>query len=106
MGKVNTPHEILGLSRNATAEQIKRRYRELASKAHPDKGGTDEQFQALQAAYEAALQLPPVACETCEDTGVVLRPVTIKGKRRRGLVGLSAEEFVVRVPCPNCRGRK
>lgn len=99
---MSKPHEILGLPRNATAEEVKRRYRELASKAHPDKGGTVEQFQALQAAYEAALQLPPVNCETCEDTGVVLKTAEVP-KKRRAVLGL---EFAVRVPCPSCRGQR
>jgi DnaJ-class molecular chaperone len=92
------PHEILGLPRNATADEVKQRYRELASKAHPDKGGTVEQFQTLRAAYEAALELPPVKCETCEDTGTVMRPVTTK-RKARGLVG----DFAVKVPCPSCK---
>lgn len=96
---MSTPHEILGLPRNASEAEIRRRYRELASKAHPDKGGTVEQFQALQAAYEAALALPPVLCERCEDTGTVMVPVATK-RKQRGLVG----DFAVKVPCgPKCK---
>ena len=32
-------------------------YRALAQKAHPDKGGSAQEFQALQAAYEQAKML-------------------------------------------------
>ena len=35
------PYEILGLDRRATAEQIKKRYRELMFKWHPDKNPDD-----------------------------------------------------------------
>jgi hypothetical protein len=35
--------------------EIRRWYRALARKAHPDAGGTDEQFRLLQESYEEAL---------------------------------------------------
>lgn len=35
--------------------EVKTRYRELARHAHPDTGGTEEQFKQINAAYEAAL---------------------------------------------------
>lgn len=42
----------LGLPPNATRQQIKRRYRALAKKYHPDLGGDARQMQRLVAAYE------------------------------------------------------
>lgn len=43
---------VLGLPSNATPHQIKKRYRMLAKKYHPDMGGDPQQMQRLVAAYE------------------------------------------------------
>ena len=49
-------YDILGLQRNASAEEIKKAYRRLARKYHPDTAGGDaraaERFKELQEAYE------------------------------------------------------
>jgi len=45
-------YQILGLPRTATADEIKRAYRRLASQHHPDRGGDTARFQELQQAYE------------------------------------------------------
>lgn len=42
---------ILGLPPNATPDQIKRRYRMLAKRYHPDRGGDQRQMQRIVAAY-------------------------------------------------------
>lgn len=44
-------YEILGIKENANAEEIKRAFRSLASKHHPDKGGDTAAFQRIQEAY-------------------------------------------------------
>ncbi|HLJ32965.1 MAG TPA: J domain-containing protein [Ktedonobacteraceae bacterium] len=43
---------VLGLPSNATPEQIKRRYRTLAKRYHPDRGGDQHEMQRIIAAYE------------------------------------------------------
>lgn len=53
-------YEILGVSRNATPDEIKRAYRKLASINHPDKGGDKTKFQEIQHAYDQ-LTNPPAA---------------------------------------------
>ena len=46
--------EFLGLDSTATSKDIDKRYKELALKAHPNKGGTKVQFQKLQRAVQLA----------------------------------------------------
>jgi len=45
-------YEILGLEKGASDTDIKKAYRKLAMKHHPDKGGDPEQFKKIQAAYD------------------------------------------------------
>ena len=47
-----TPYDVLGLTRDATADDVKKAYRKLAREHHPDKGGDPEKFKKVQEAYE------------------------------------------------------
>jgi molecular chaperone DnaJ len=44
-------YQILGVDRAATAEDIKKAYRRLAHKHHPDKGGDENLFKKISEAY-------------------------------------------------------
>jgi DnaJ-domain-containing protein 1 len=50
---------VLGLPSNATPQQIKRRYRSLAKRYHPDRGGDQRQMQRIIAAYEFLMREQP-----------------------------------------------
>ena len=45
-------YEILGISKTANQKEIKKAYRSLALKHHPDKGGKEETFKEISKAYE------------------------------------------------------
>lgn len=49
---MQNPYQTLGVDRNATADEIKRAYRKLASQHHPDRGGDTKKFQDIQSAYD------------------------------------------------------
>lgn len=63
--KDNQSYNILGVSKNATNDEVKKAYRELAVKYHPDKVATlgeefqkvaEEKFKAINGAYQAVRQ--------------------------------------------------
>ena len=46
-------HDILGIKSDASKDEIKKAYRTLASKHHPDKdGGDEDKFKEIQEAYD------------------------------------------------------
>ncbi|OGF68591.1 molecular chaperone DnaJ [Candidatus Giovannonibacteria bacterium RIFCSPHIGHO2_02_FULL_44_31] len=45
-------YEILGVQRNASKDEIKKAFRKLAHKHHPDKGGKENDFKEINEAYQ------------------------------------------------------
>lgn len=55
---MDDPFKILGVSRDASEDDIKRAYRQLAKKYHPDvnkEPNAEEKFKQIQNAYQQAL---------------------------------------------------
>ena len=57
------PYQVLGVSRNATEEEIKKAYRNLSRKYHPDanvnnpnKDQAEEMFKEIQSAYQQVMK--------------------------------------------------
>jgi curved DNA-binding protein CbpA len=50
---------VLGLPPDATRQEIKRRYRELAKKYHPDRGGDQKEMRRIIAAYQLLMKSSP-----------------------------------------------
>jgi len=45
-------YEILGISKNASPDEIKKAFRRAAIEHHPDRGGSEAQFKKINEAYE------------------------------------------------------
>ena len=45
-------YTLLGIQKTATSTEVKKAYRKLAVKHHPDKGGDPEKFKEISKAYE------------------------------------------------------
>ena len=45
-------YQILGIPKSATEDEIKKAYRKLAHKHHPDKGGEEKKFKEINEAYQ------------------------------------------------------
>lgn len=45
-------YDILGVKKDASADEIKKAFRRLARKHHPDAGGSEEKFKEINEAYE------------------------------------------------------
>lgn len=45
-------YELLGVDKNVSMDDLKKVFRKMALKHHPDRGGDTEKFQEIQQAYE------------------------------------------------------
>jgi curved DNA-binding protein len=48
-----SPYQVLGLTPGASDDEVKKAYRTLAMKHHPDRGGDENEFKKIKEAYEA-----------------------------------------------------
>ena len=62
-------YDVLGVGHNATSEQIKKAYKKLANKFHPDKERGDEEiFKRINQAYETLID--PLKRQSYDITGI------------------------------------
>ena len=45
-------YQTLGLEKTSSQEEIKKKFRKLSMKHHPDRGGDKETFQKINEAYQ------------------------------------------------------
>ena len=45
-------YKLLDIDKNASEQEIKKAYRKLAVKCHPDRGGNEEEFKNISKAYQ------------------------------------------------------
>jgi len=53
---VESPYEVLGVEPGVDEDTLNEAYRERVKEAHPDQGGTVDQFQRVQVAYEEIIE--------------------------------------------------
>jgi curved DNA-binding protein CbpA len=92
------PYELLGVSRLATAEEIKKAFRRAALVHHPDKGGDAAKFGEVRAAYDLLSDPERRARVDLGDdgSGIVSEATVAARSAQEGGSG----------PCPVCGGAK
>lgn len=60
------PYQILGLSNQADLKEVKKTYKKLCLKYHPDNGGNEAKFHEVNQAYQMIVngQVPSSACKS------------------------------------------
>lgn len=53
------PHEVLGVRRGATPDELRRAWRRAARASHPDRGGDRRAFELVASAYVRLLEGRP-----------------------------------------------
>jgi molecular chaperone DnaJ len=112
------PHEVLGVAADASPAEVKRAYRRLAMRWHPDRNDLPEaveRFKEISAAYERLLAVDDEnGAETADGDGVAEEDTPPRAADIRLNLELSLEEaaagcrrklrYVRGKPCPTCTG--
>ena len=86
-----SPFEVLGISDDASPDEIRRAYRRQARRYHPDRNpgdeGAAEAFLAVKAAYERLDPADPDAGFDAERVVAEMQRAAVEAERRRGRGG-------------------
>ena len=86
-------YDVLGVDHNATSEQIKKAYKKLANKHHPDKErGDEELFKRINQAYETLID--PVKRQSYDITGIYEGTDAIHVKSARESIELAVFNII------------
>lgn len=77
-------YKILEVNENASLDEIKKSYRKLAGKHHPDKGGDTKRFQEISQAYDTLSDPDKKAMYDAEKNGQGFNPFTAQGGGGQG----------------------
>ena len=80
------PYEILEVDKNTSLEDIKIKYKQLANKYHPDKGGDAEKFKLINLAYN--ILMDPIKRQSFDDNGIFFTDTTIINDAKTKLIEL------------------
>ena len=86
-------YAVLGVDNNATSEQIKKAYKKLANKFHPDKErGDEEMFKRINQAYETLID--PLKRQSYDITGIYEGTDAIHVKSARESIELAVFNII------------
>lgn len=93
------PYEILGLSPNATLDEIRTRYKQLANLHHPDKGGDENTFKNISLAYN--ILSDPIKKQSYDTQGIFFTDSLMYGEAKDVLLRLFNEKINTHDPDSN-----
>lgn len=81
-----SPFEVLGVDEDADESEVRQAYRERVKEAHPDQGGSMEEFQLVRRVYRTlkahhengTTDLSGIDLTDDEETGVTVGPTTVE----------------------------
>ena len=85
------PYKELGLTKDSSEEEIKKRFKTLAQIFHPDKGGDPEKFLLIRECYE--ILMDPKRKKILDTLGVVKEKSSDREEALQELAGLLSQQI-------------